>query len=111
MKQMPLDEFLKLPPGAVFSFWKPCVSDGLHVKGETIERNPLDSTEPAGFYYLPLLPEAEDTYGRVENHSPVLPTSLYRWGVFDFDQLFAVYEADDLAALVSSLGANPHEVG
>ncbi len=110
MKQMSLDEFLTLPPGAVFSLWEPCVSNGLHVKGRTIVQDIGDGPFSNDFYYLPLLPEPADMNAQVSDLTPKLPTMLYRWGMYDYDQLFAVYESEDVAAVVAAFGKDPHEV-
>ena len=107
VKQFNLAEFLAMPPGTVFSFWRPAIANGLHVKGETIQHDDADSLPyDADFYYLPLLPEAANTSGPLDL-TPVMSNSLYRWGMYDEDQLFAVYEKDDLAILVRRFGRDP----
>lgn len=91
MKVMTLAEFLNQPPGVLFSFWEPCVSRGLHVKGETLDG--FDG-RLIDFFYQDLLPQSDGGGG-----PPAFEDVGERWGAFDETQLFAVYEADDIALL------------
>ncbi len=120
MKIYSRTEFMKLPEGVLFSKGKPWYWDGLHVKGDTIlidgraidfgERGLLsieanDSGELIGRYEAMRADGAsfpmEDAYGRD--------------GCFDDEDLFLVWESDDLhemariihAALTAAMLAPP----
>lgn len=97
MKIVTLAEFVRLPEGVIFSFWAPCIADGLHQKCKTIAYNG-DPDPPRDFYYVNLLPTAIDPDDGVE-----LNDLMCRWGMYDHDQLFAVYEADDLDILKKAI--------
>lgn len=94
MKVCTWAEFAALPAGTIFSFWEPAYATGLHVKGET-----WDSAEgkPIDFLIRDLLPVPQDA--NLGSLNPNLDQDYGRWGMFQFDQLFAVYKSDDLDAL------------
>lgn len=105
-------EFYTLPEGTVYSRYLPQVFDGLYVKQETIEH----FGKPADFIYQSLLDTVESNdFGEM---SDILDNALktgqsfkmdydctMRDGLFDDDQLFAIYEPDDLKGLISVLEA------
>ena len=86
-------EFCDLPDGTVFSYWEPCVTEGLYVRGMVI----MDQDGPRDFFETSLLavsyngeyPEIDETYGR--------------WGLFNYEQKFAVYEKADIEKIIGQL--------
>ena len=108
MKVVDFKTFCSLPDGAVFSYWQPCVGDGLHVRREVI----YSKGEPIDFFESSCLPQCdwnESTRLSDPDLPPVLDDIMGRWGIFDYDQLFAVYEADDLRRLGQMLGILPED--
>lgn len=101
MKVCDFDAFAALPPGTVYSYWTPAVAAGLFVKGFTIrdDRGEPGVVKAQDFYERPLLPHPRDAH----DLSPALPEWECRWGMFDYDQLFAVYEDADLAELAEAI--------
>lgn len=101
-------EFTALPPGAIFS-----TSDqfgnvrGLFRKGTSRASAPEteDHYGPwADFYYHDLLPDATD--GDATNWPDIHDGG--RWGNFDPEELFVVYDGTDVAKLVGMLtGTTP----
>lgn len=88
-------EFAALPPGTLFSYWTPCVAQGLFVKGDTIEHDGV----PRDFFEMSLIAGVE-----IGDGSIYVADGESRWGCFDYTQQFLVYGDDDrarLAALVA----------
>lgn len=107
MRIVTRDEFLKLPKGTLFAKFQPNVFDDYCIKDETI--GDID------FFYSPLWPQLDtedsnqtdlmlDELINDPNLSkPVVYNNLFRDGCFDEDQLFAVFDASDVKALISEL--------
>lgn len=95
MKIVTFDEFVKLPKGTVYCEWEPAVASGLFVKDESIT---FDGDAPRDFFTQPLLPRHDGDPDVV-----IFPDYGERWGMYEFDQLFAVYEANDVARLIDLL--------
>lgn len=90
MKIVTREEFLKLPEGTLYSKYQPCVADEIHIKGETWMGDfcCVDISNSASFL------SSSDVSEPVNLETP------YRDGcALDKDQLFAVWELDDLKAL------------
>ncbi len=97
--------FLALPAGTLFSKYQPCVFGDLCVKGETIG-------ESVDFFYQTIT-DAIDTGIYVEtvlHHAEKDGSSLAmdfncqdRDGMFDDDQLYAVWEREDVTGLITRL--------
>jgi hypothetical protein len=96
MKSMTFKEFTDLPDGVVFSYWQPCVAHGLYIRGRIIRR---DNGEAFDYYEVPLLPDQSSPDAAFEFG---LETSI-RWGCYNFDQLYAVYNQADVDELVRLL--------
>lgn len=103
-KLLKFEEFLVLEPGVIFS-----TSDewgnvkGLFRKGTSLETSEDNRDYYRGiyadFFYHALLPDAED--GDATKWPDI--NDGRRWGNFDPDELFVVYDADDIKKLVGML--------
>ena len=105
MKIVNLTTFRALPPNTVFSKYTPCAFEDLHIKGETWETDFLTqsisdaiaSTGTSDFMHQ--LDNAQQTGASV----PMDFDNACRDGCFESDQLFAVWEPQDVAALITRL--------
>jgi len=90
MKIVTREEFLKLPKGTLYSKWQPCVAEEIHIKDETVMDDfcCVEISNSTSFLYTN------------EVSSPVNLETPYRDACArDKDQLFAVWELEDLKAL------------
>lgn len=101
MKILNWTEFAAMPEGTVFSFWEPCIAEGLHQKGETW----LHDGKPGDFWYSDLIASpAPDKDGWATPDGPLeVSDAESRWGMFEYDQLFAVYERADVQHIIERL--------
>ncbi len=91
MKIMTWSEFTAQPVGTIFSYWEPCISTGLHRKGETLIRDGVS----CDFIETDLLP-----WSLAGEDVPSLhPDMAGREGLYNHDQLYCVFEAADIAKL------------
>lgn len=97
-------DFIKLPVGTVWSYYTPCVFGGLNVKCSD------DSYMDFDFLFDEIVGAFKDRHdgsvfdlldsgGSVDMDF----NSTVREGMFDENQLYAVYEKEDLAMLVKRL--------
>jgi hypothetical protein len=101
MKIVSFPEFAKLPVGTIYSYYEPCVCRGLMSKGDTIydiagdvrggENNPID------FFEQSLTGECWN------GDDPIVDEGWSRWGLFERDAQFAIYELDDLELIKSQV--------
>jgi hypothetical protein len=96
MKTMTFKEFTDLPDGVVFTYWHPCISHGLYIRGRVLH---ADDGRATDFVEFPLIADKTSPDGVWEMG---LESSV-RWGTYDFDQLFAVYSQADVDELVRLL--------
>jgi len=101
-----LTEFRLLPSGVVFMKYRPCIFDEISVKGETWE---------VDFLYTGLTNDIDcsgsveefDILSKAEGDSKFSISLDFdcesRDGMFDDDQLFAVYEQKDIDGLIEKL--------
>lgn len=105
MKIMTRDQFVLLPAGTVYAKYQPCCFEDLCIKGDSI--NGVD-------FFLQTILQIEadssdqwmDRLDRAENIGESIPMDLNvqsRDGCFDSDQLFAVYEPQDVRGLIDRL--------
>lgn len=105
MKIVNRKEFLKLPENTVYSKFEPNIFEYIQIKGESIEDidwffQPItDSIEVEGSYPAIHLDKAIKT-GKSINMDFNLQE---RDGCFDQDQLFAVWEKEDVIQLIARL--------
>lgn len=108
MRIIGLDEFLLLPPGAVFAKYRPQMFDELCVKGDSIH-------ESSDFFYRPIWePYAEssgalcDVLTAAEERGEEVEIDTDCWqrdGLFEYGQLFAVFSWEEVLRIAASLSA------
>lgn len=113
MKIVDRKAFLTLPPETLFSKYEPCVFGDLCIKGDTIGSNDFAYQQIAdavaahdGGEFANKLFDAKASGGSVAMDFDCQG----RDGLFDADQLFAVWEPADVAALLVRLSRVPHGV-
>lgn len=100
-----LEKFRALPEGTIFCKYRPCVFGDLCVKGDTWEYD---------FIYTPLVASLEckgtdemfDILDRAEktgSNFSLDVDSYQRDGYFEENQLYAIYEKDDISQLIDKL--------
>lgn len=97
MKVVNFTEFCNLPDGTIFSYWKPCHADGLYRRGDVLR---IDGV--TDFYEASLIASPDEN-----GDGPIMEACETRWGEFNYDQLFAVYELADIAVIAELLGFVP----
>ena len=99
MKILSTEEFAKLPPGVVFSEWEPNFLGDLQIKGEAyVSRGWFSFTSaPVNSIDVPLEQDLES--------GDSIPVDLehYTRNSLPTEQLFAVWEPDDLRKLIGKL--------
>jgi len=103
MKILTRKEFLKMPSQTVFSYYKPDFFNGLMIKSSG-EDDVIDFT-------VEDLIEI-DIYFHALNQGENVPATFEcsgREGLFDDEQLFAVYDKSDVERLVHRLLNNPYK--
>ena len=79
-------QFMAMPAGTVYQKYEPQVFYDMAVKG--------DNCGEDDWFYSDLVPSIEDD-------APVFEHCICRDGVYDEDQLFAVWSPDDVALMVA----------
>lgn len=98
-------EFLKLPEGILYSDFEPFSFSGLKIKGETWDSD---------FIYQDLIgnvdaPSSSDSFDVLYNANETGESFSLdfdcgcRDGLYDNDQLFAIYETEDVIGLINRL--------
>lgn len=97
---------LKMPQGTVFSYYKPCFFNGLYIKNS-------DENDEIDFVVSNLVGAVEvnnsedfvEKCGRMEKGESLSTDFNFsgREGMFDNEQLFAIYEKDDVEKLIKEL--------
>lgn len=110
MKIINKTEFLKLPAGVIYSRYEPCTFRELQIKGETISERDFrydsllgnidcDSTED----HIDKCDQAEAGED-IKLDFDVFAGGSYRDGMFEDNELFAVYSNKDIICLIEVLG-------
>lgn len=73
------------------------VCEGLFRKGSTIYRDDELKQDPIDYFQCSLVPEC------INGEAPDIGPTESRWGIFDHDQQYAVFEPADIAVLRSLL--------
>jgi hypothetical protein len=108
MKIINLDQFIALPAGTVFAKYKPCYFEDLCIKGDSI-------LETKDFFYQDIVGaidagdsgEWSDLLFKSQETGASLAMDFQcqgRDGCFEADQLFAVWERQDVQSLITRLG-------
>jgi hypothetical protein len=95
MKIVGFKEFCALPVGAIFSYYEPDICEGLYRKGETI----LLKGEPIDYFQAYLVPECWN------GEAPTVDEIESRWGLYEEDQQYAVFEPADIQVLLGMLSS------
>lgn len=105
MKLYKFKDFLKLPAGVVFSYYEPCIFRGLYKK--------YDSIQDIDFFYTdfiaPIKSSGSDEYNdKLMNWKEGEELDLEfdvgeREGLFDEEQLYAVYSENEIKELSDAL--------
>lgn len=105
MKLFEFKDFLKLPSGTIFSYYEPCIFNGLYKKG--------DSIKDIDFFYTDLIApvkcESSDKYAdlmmdwNVGEDVELEFDVGEREGLFEQEQLYAVYSKEEIVELIKSL--------
>jgi hypothetical protein len=107
MKIVDRKTFMAMPGNTLFSRWEPCVFRELAIKGESWERDFLTQEIASAVK----CDGNEDFFDRCDNaartgESLALDLDCVgRDGLFDDDQMFAVWETQDVLALIERLYA------
>ena len=108
MKIINREKFLKMPYGTVYAKYKPFVFEELCIKEESLEDDwfysdivdAIDLYQEEGFEEILLRAEKTGNTIHMDFHT------LCRDGCFDPDQLFAVFEIQDVKALIYKLSVD-----
>lgn len=95
MKILNFDAFIQMPPGTIYSEYEPNYCRGLFRKGDNVPSH----DGPIGDFFSASI-EAECVNG---DH-PTVEHIESRWGLFDYNAQFAVYEPEDIATIKAMLG-------
>ena len=87
MKILNYEEFVKMPPGTIYSEYEPCHTNGLFRKGDSIQ---YDDGFIGDFWLEPVIA------GCMNGDPPSMQGMIERWATYDYDEMFTVYEEDDL---------------
>lgn len=111
MKIVNRETFLQVPENTVYSKFEPNCFDGIEIKGETYFN---DAGKPIDFYSQQIS-DAVD-YESVDEFDFILQSSIdngtefkmnfnleSRDGMYDAGQMFAIWDADDVKALIARL--------
>lgn len=100
------DEFMKLPDGTIYSLYKPCFFTGLFRKGENCNAEDYYEMSLIGnvkcessvdMAEILLAKEADSTSFELEFDCEG------RNGMFESEQLYAIYESKDISGLIKTL--------
>lgn len=98
MKIVEFEEFVCLPEGTVYSEYEPTIATGLFVREKVILNNIGD---PIDFFYKHLHVEFDDfEEGDIK---PAFQASGNRWGEFDYNAQFVIWESEDIERLIGHL--------
>ncbi len=106
MKIVDLQTFKAMPEGTVFMKFEPCIFGDLCVKAETMERDFVAASLTDGIDASDSGEMADKLFAAMKD--PDLSISMdfeaySRDGMFEDDQMFAVYEKADIEGLVKKL--------
>lgn len=104
MKIVKLKEFLALPQGTIFAKYEPRTIGELQIKGESLDH---DDFYCADFSCIEANDsgELDDRLENMENNGGEYPLQVIegRDGLYEKDQLFMVYDNNDVALIIKHL--------
>jgi len=106
MKIINREEFLKLPSGTLFSEYKPCSFYGLLIKYDSCGYNDYYENELIGNIEMNSSEDFIDKLVIAEKERTSLKLDFDicgRNGMYDDNQLYAVYEKEDIKGLINVL--------
>ena len=117
MKIVNREEFMKMPKGTVYSYYEPCIFEGLYVKASKEDNLFHDAKKRTlnDFVLIPLIDGfVKGSYDNNVNHKDLDHfefdlTCSVRDGLYDDKQLFAVYDKNDILKLVARITISPIE--
>jgi hypothetical protein len=101
-------EFLKLPPGTIYSKYQPINFGDIEIKGETISDFDYYYTYIAGNIDAEDFGELFDKMDELKKSDIDIPIDLEienRDGLFEDDQLYAIYSKEDIKSIIKKLEA------
>ena len=100
MKVVDRKEFLAMPAGTLYTKFKPCYTDGLAIKHDTLDNGD-------DWFYTELIASTVEDNGDIKlDNGEELPFSadwIGRDGAFDPEQMFIVYSPADVIAFAETL--------
>lgn len=105
MKIIDRETFITMPEGTVFSEYEPCYFGPLMIKGATVGAvDWYEQTVSDAFDFN----DTDDLYRKCDaavngGNLPITLNCETRNGMFDDDQLFAIWDQRDIAALITRL--------
>jgi len=105
MRIVSREELMRLPAGTVFSYYEPCVFNGLYIKSSEVNDKP-------DFYIQELIGAVKSDGGdffdkcRLMEKGESLPVDfeiMSREGLFDDSLLYGIYEKEDIKKLIKIL--------
>jgi hypothetical protein len=107
MQIVTVQALVDFPPGTVFSGYEPCIVSGLYRLDPSEQLRGEPGARYVDFFYTNLLADCtEAANGRADALDAgglELADGGGRWGNFDPDELFIVYEPADLLKLIGIL--------
>ncbi|MES2201120.1 MAG: hypothetical protein V4498_02600 [candidate division FCPU426 bacterium] len=106
MRIVNLKEFLTMPSGTVYSKYEPCAFGPINVKGDSIGEIDFYTWDLAGSIKADGTDEFVERLHRAEKSGEDLETDFDqegRDGMFQDDQLFAVYSKEDVSKMIARL--------
>jgi hypothetical protein len=94
MKLTSIQDFLKLPPGTVYSDYEQGMVIGLFKKHESTDNGP----EHVGDFFMESITGKQD-----HDAAPFNSGGIGRWALYEPDAQFLVYEKEDLLWMTSIL--------
>ena len=96
MKILTFSEFVQLPEGTIYSYYEPAICRGLYRKGGNLTHDGI----PTDFWEASVIAEC------VNGDFPKVEHIESRWGLYDYDQCFAVYDEADIALMIKMLSSS-----
>jgi len=107
MKILTRREFLKTPSGTLWSYYEPCIFRGLSIKttDSSDYENDFVYLDLIGEFDIPKDSEYAEICARMEQGESVSASfeETRREGLFDDNQLFLVYEKEDVKNMAKTL--------